>query len=186
MFKYNRDFSYPIEISKCRHKLITKELEQYGQISTYSYNLILKQINADIYDNIAKIKEWNSFSIKRVLYPNYAIGTFIPKKREMKDMISLGLNNNKIALDNYKQVLEGVDISDDSRNKYDIRVLVEQICNADIYTDNYDAYMSNLIARLATNYNTGDYYYNYIEEMEEKRKNVLTLKNMYGKKNNLK
>ena len=171
---------YPSEIMKDRKKLINTEVKEFGMLSMYSYNILLKQISADVYDSINKLKEWDSFRIKGSLYTHYTLGFFVPRKKDLRNMISLGLDNGKIAFDNYRRVLEGIDINDDSRCLDDIRILVEQTYNADIYTDNYDDYMSNLMARIATKYDDGDFNYNYLGEMNKRRDKVLSLEKEYS------
>ena len=95
-------------------------------------------------------------------------------------MILLGLDSGTIAFDNYKKVLEGLDITNDTRKLDDIKVLIEQLYNAEVYADNYDDYMNNLMARNLTKYLDGDYNYNYLVEMEERRDKVLSLEKEYS------
>ena len=172
-------FDYPLEIMKDRERLINKEISDKGEISTYNYNLLLKQISVDIYDSIDKLKGWNSFSIKGSLIFRKTLGIFIPKKRELGRMITIGLDRGVIALDNYKRVLEGLDIVNDTRSISDLKILIEQLYNAEVYTDNYDDYMNNLIARHLTNYLNGDYNYNYIKEMDDIRVRIIDLEKKY-------
>ena len=173
-------FNYPLEIMNDRKKFIDKEISENGEISTYSYNLLLKQIGVDIYDSINNLKEWNGFSIKASLYVRSTLGIFIPRKKELRKMILLGLDSGKIAFDNYKRVLEGIDITNDTRSLNDIKVLIEQLYNAEVYADNYDDYMNNLMARNLTKYLDGDYNYNYLIEMEDRRERVLELEKKYS------
>ena len=95
-------------------------------------------------------------------------------------MILLGLDSGKIAFDNYKRVLEGLDITNDTRSLSDLKILIEQLYNAEVYTDNYDDYMNNLMARNLTNYLKGDYNYNYLVEMKARRDKVLELEKNYS------
>ena len=171
--------NYPLEIMKDRKELIDKEISTNGNLSMNSYNLLLKQIGVDIYDSINNLKEWNSFTIKGSLYVRSTLGIFIPRKRELRKMILLGLDSGKVAFDNYKRVLEGLDITNDTRSLSDLKILIEQLYNAEVYTDNYDDYMNNLMVRNLTNYLEGDYNYNYLIEMEERRDKVLELEKKY-------
>ncbi len=171
--------NYPLEIMKDRKELIDKEISTNGNLSMNSYNLLLKQIGVDIYDSINNLKEWNSFTIKGSLYVRSTLGVFIPRKRELRKMILLGLDSGKVAFDNYKRVLEGLDITNDTRSLSDLKILIEQLYNAEVYTDNYDDYMNNLMVRNLTNYLEGDYNYNYLIEMEERRDKVLELEKKY-------
>lgn len=173
-------FDYPLEIMRDRMKFIDKETSKNGNLSINSYNLLLKQIGVDIYDSINNLKEWNSFTIKGSLYVRKTLGIFIPRKKELRRMISLGLDSGEIAFDNYKRVLEGLDITNDTRSLSDLKILIEQLYNAEVYTDNYDDYMNNLMARNLTNYLEGDYNYNYLVEMEERRDKVLELEKKYS------
>ena len=172
-------FDYSFRIYKDRIKFINEEKRLGDSISSSSYNFLLRAINDDIYDSINKLKEWNSFSIRKTLYINYVISCFTLKEKELKNLVSLGLDNKKIALDNYKRVFEGIDITYDYRCFNNIKTLIEQLYNAEVYTSNYEDYMQNLIARLVTNNSLGDYNYNYIEEMEERREKVLSLEKDY-------
>ncbi len=171
--------NYPLEIMKDRKELIDKEISTNGNLSMNSYNLLLKQIGVDIYDSINNLKEWNRFTIKGSLYVRSTLGIFIPRKRELRKMILLGLDSGKVAFDNYKRVLEGLDITNDTRSLSDLKILIEQLYNAEVYTDNYDDYMNNLMVRNLTNYLEGDYNYNYLIEMEERRDKVLELEKKY-------
>ena len=171
---------YPLKIKEDRERLIDKEISKNGEISTYSYNLLLKQMGVDIYDSINNLKEWNGFSIKGSLYLRSTLGIFIPRKKELRKMILLGLDSGTIAFDNYKKVLEGLDITNDTRKLDDIKVLIEQLYNAEVYADNYDDYMNNLMARNLTKYLDGDYNYNYLVEMDERREKVLELEKKYS------
>ena len=173
-------FDYPLEIMRDRMKFIDKETSENGDLSINSYNLLLKQIGVDIYDSINNLKEWNSFTIKGSLYVRKTLGIFIPRKKELRRMISLGLDSGKVAFDNYKRVLEGLDITNDTRSLSDLKILIEQLYNAEVYTDNYDDYMNNLMARNLTNYLEGDYNYNYLVEMETRRDEVLELEKKYS------
>lgn len=173
-------FDYPLEIMKDRKKAINNEISKKGALSVNSYNLLLKQIGVDIYDSINNLKEWNSFTIKGSLYVRSTLGIFISRKRELRKMISLGLDSGKIAFDNYKKVLEGLDITNDTRKLDDIKVLIEQLYNAEVYADNYDDYMNNLMARNLTKYLDGDYNYNYLIEMKKRREKVLSLEKKYS------
>ena len=175
----NEKFDYSLEIMKDRKNFIDKETSKNGNLSINSYNLLLKQIGVDIYDSINNLKEWNSFTIKGSLYVRSTLGIFIPRKRELRKMILLGLDSGKVAFDNYKRVLEGLDITNDTRSLSDLKILIEQLYNAEVYTDNYDDYMNNLMARNLTNYLEGDYNYNYLVEMEERRDKVLELEKKY-------
>ena len=172
--------NYPLEIMKDRKELIDKEISTNGNLSMNSYNLLLKQIGVDIYDSINNLKEWNSFTIKVSLYVRSTLGIFIPRKRELRKMILLGLDSGKVAFDNYKRVLEGLDITNDTRSLSDLNILIDQLYNAEVYTDNYDDYMNNLMARNLTNYLEGDYNYNYLVEMETRRDEVLELEKKYS------
>ena len=172
--------NYPLEIMKDRKELIDKEISTNGNLSMNSYNLLLKQIGVDIYDSINNLKEWNRFTIKGSLYVRSTLGIFIPRKRELRKMILLGLDSGKVAFDNYKRVLEGLDITNDTRSLSDLKILIEQLYNAEVYTDNYDDYMNNLMVRNLTNYLEGDYNYNYLVEMEERRDKVLELEKKYS------
>ena len=172
--------NYPLEIMKDRKELIDKEISTNGNLSVNNYNILLKQIGVDIYDSINNLKEWNSFTIKGSLYVRSTLGVFIPRKRELRNMILLGLDSGKVAFDNYKIVLEGLDITNDTRSLSDLKILIEQLYNAEVYTDNYDDYMNNLMARNLTNYLEGDYNYNYLVEMEERRDEVLELEKKYS------
>ena len=172
--------NYPLEIMKDRKELIDKEISTNGNLSVNNYNILLKQIGVDIYDSINNLKEWNSFTIKGSLYVRSTLGVFIPRKRELRNMILLGLDSGKVAFDNYKIVLEGLDITNDTRSLSDLKILIEQLYNAEVYTDNYDDYMNNLMARNLTNYLEGDYNYNYLVEMEERRDKVLSLEKEYS------
>ena len=174
--------NYPLEIMKDRKELIDKEISTNGNLSMNSYNLLLKQIGVDIYDSINNLKEWNSFTIKGSLYVRSTLGVFIPRKRELRNMILLGLDSGKVAFDNYKIVLEGLDITNDTRSLSDLKILIEQLYNAEVYTDNYDDYMNNLMARNLTKYLDGDYNYNYLVEMDERRERVLELEKKYSLK----
>ena len=176
----NEKFDYSLEIMKDRKNFIDKETSKNGNLSINSYNLLLKQIGVDIYDSINNLKEWNSFTIKGSLYVRSTLGVFIPRKRELRKMILLGLDSGKVAFDNYKRVLEGLDITNDTRSLSDLKILIEQLYNAEVYTDNYDDYMNNLMARNLTNYLEGDYNYNYLVEMEERRDEVLELEKKYS------
>lgn len=173
-------FDYPFEIMKDRKKFIDKESSKNGNLSINSYNLLLKQIGVDIYDSINNLKEWNRFTIKGSLYVRSTLGIFIPRKRELRKMILLGLDSGKVAFDNYKKVLEGLDITNDTRSLNDLKILIEQLYNVEVYTDNYDDYMNNLMARNLTNYLEGDYNYNYLVEMETRRDEVLELEKKYS------
>lgn len=173
-------FDYPFEIMKDRKEVINKEISDKGELSINSYNLLLKQIGVDIYDSINNLKEWNSFTIKGSLYARSALGIFIPRKKELRRMISLGLDSGKVAFDNYKRVLEGLDITNDTRSLSDLNILIDQLYNAEVYTDNYDDYMNNLMARNLTNYLEGDYNYSYLVEMKERREKVLELEKKYS------
>lgn len=173
-------FNYPLEMMKDRKKFIDKEASMNGNLSIHNYNLLLKQIGVDIYDSINNLKEWNTFTIKGSLYVRSTLGIFIPRKRELRKMILLGLDSGKIAFDNYKRVLEGLDITNDTRSLSDLKILIEQLYNAEVYTDNYDDYMNNLMARNLTNYLDGDYNYNYLAEMEDRRYRVLELEKKYS------
>ena len=175
----NEKFDYSLEIMKDRKNFIDKETSKNGNLSINSYNLLLKQIGVDIYDSINNLKEWNSFTIKGSLYVRSTLGIFIPRKRELRKMILLGLDSGKVAFDNYKRVLEGLDITNDTRSLSDLKILIEQLYNAEVYTDNYDDYMNNLMVRNLTNYLEGDYNYNYLIEMEERRDKVLELEKKY-------
>ncbi len=168
-------FNYPLEMMKDRKKILDN-----GNLSIHSYNILLKQIGVDIYDSINNLKEWNSFTIKGSLYVRSALGIFIPRKRGLRKMILLGLDSGKIAFDNYKRVLEGLDITNDTRSLSDLKILIEQLYNAEVYTDNYDDYMNNLVARNLTNYLKGDYNYNYLVEMKARRDKVLELEKNYS------
>ena len=95
-------------------------------------------------------------------------------------MILLGLDSGKVVFDNYKRVLEGLDITNDTKDISDLKILIEQLYNAEVYTDNYDDYMNNLMARNLTNYLEGDYNYNYLVEMEARRDKVLELEKKYS------
>ena len=172
-------FNYPLEIMKDRKKFIDKEISINGNLSVNNYNILLKQIGVDIYDSINNLKEWNRFTIKGSLYVRSTLGIFIPRKRELRKMILLGLDSGKVAFDNYKRVLEGLDITNDTRSLSDLKILIEQLYNAEVYTDNYDDYMNNLMVRNLTNYLEGDYNYNYLIEMEERRDKVLELEKKY-------
>ena len=174
--------NYPLEIMEDRKELIDKEISTNGNLSMNSYNLLLKQIGVDIYDSINNLKEWNSFTIKGSLYVRSTLGVFIPRKRELRKMILLGLDSGKVAFDNYKRVLEGLDITNDTRSLSDLKILIEQLYNAEVYTDNYDDYMNNLMARNLTKYLDGDYNYNYLVEMDERRDKVLSLEKKYSLK----
>ena len=180
MFISKEKFDYPLEIMKDRKKFIDREVRKNGELSIHSYNLLLKQIGVDVYDSMNNLKEWNSFTIKGSLYVRKTLGIFIPRKRELGKMISLGLDSGKIAFDNYKRVLEGLDITNDTRRLKDIKVLIEQLYNAEVYADNYDDYMNNLMARNLTKYLDGDYNYNYLIEMEDRRERVLELEKKYS------
>ena len=114
-------FNYPLEMMKDRKKILDN-----GNLSIHSYNILLKQIGVDIYDSINNLKEWNSFTIKGSLYVRSALGIFIPRKRGLRKMILLGLDSGKIAFDNYKRVLEGLDITNDTRSLSDLKILIEQ------------------------------------------------------------
>lgn len=172
--------NYPLEIMKDRKKFIDKEISINGNLSVNNYNILLKQIGVDIYDSINNLKEWNRFTIKGSLYVRSTLGIFIPRKRELRKMILLGLDSGKVAFDNYKRVLEGLDITNDTRSLSDLKILIEQLYNAEVYTDNYDDYMNNLMVRNLTNYLEGDYNYNYLIEMEERRDKVLELEKKYS------
>ena len=172
-------FDYPLEMMKDRKKNIDKEVSKEGKLSIDSYNLLLKQIGVDVYDSINNLKEWNGFSIKGSLYLRSTLGIFVPRKKGLRKMILLGLDSGKIAFDNYKKVLEGLDITNDTRKLDDIEVLIEQLYNAEVYADNYDDYMNNLMARNLTKYLDGDYNYNYLIEMEDRRERVLELEKKY-------
>ena len=174
--------NYPLEIMKDRKELIDKEISTNGNLSVNNYNILLKQIGVDIYDSINNLKEWNSFTIKGSLYVRSTLGVFIPRKRELRKMILLGLDSGKVAFDNYKRVLEGLDITNDTRSLSDLKILIEQLYNAEVYTDNYDDYMNNLMARNLTKYLDGDYNYNYLVEMDERRDKVLSLEKKYSLK----
>ena len=174
--------NYPLEIMKDRKELIDKEISTNGNLSVNNYNILLKQIGVDIYDSINNLKEWNSFTIKGSLYVRSTLGVFIPRKRELRNMILLGLDSGKVAFDNYKIVLEGLDITNDTRSLSDLKILIEQLYNAEVYTDNYDDYMNNLMARNLTKYLDGDYNYNYLVEMDERRERVLELEKKYSLK----
>ena len=180
MINGKEKFDYPLEIMKDRKKFIDKETSKNGNLSINSYNLLLKQIGVDIYDSINNLKEWNSFTIKGSLYVRSTLGIFIPRKKELRKMILLGLDSGTIAFDNYKKVLEGLDITNDTRKLDDIKVLIEQLYNAEVYADNYDDYMNNLMARNLTKYLDGDYNYNYLVEMDERREKVLELEKKYS------
>ena len=180
MINGKEKFDYPLEIMKDRKKFIDKETSKDGNLSINSYNLLLKQIGVDIYDSINNLKEWNSFTIKGSLYVRSTLGIFIPRKKELRKMILLGLDSGTIAIDNYKKVLEGLDITNDTRKLDDIKVLIEQLYNAEVYADNYDDYMNNLMARNLTKYLDGDYNYNYLVEMDERRERVLELEKKYS------
>ena len=109
-------FNYPLEIMKDRKKFIDKEISTNGNLSVNNYNILLKQIGVDIYDSINNLKEWNSFTIKGSLYVRGTLGIFIPRKRELRKMILLGLDSGKVVFDNYKRVLEGLDITNDTKD----------------------------------------------------------------------
>ena len=87
---------------------------------------LIKQIGVDIYDSINNLKEWNRFTIKGSLYVRSTLGIFIPRKKELRKMILLGLDSGKIAFDNYKKVLEGLDITNDT--KYDDVIKISIYC----------------------------------------------------------
>ena len=173
-------FYYPLEIMRYRKNFIDKETSKNGELSINSYNLLLKQIGVDIYDSINNLKEWNRFTIKGSLYVRSTLSIFIPRKKELRKMMLLGIDSGKIAFDNYKRVLEGLDITNDTRSLSDLKILIEQLYNAEVYTDNYDDYMNNLMARNLTNYLEGDYNYNYLVEMETRRDEVLELEKKYS------
>ena len=173
-------FNYPLEIMKDRKKFIDKEISTNGNLSVNNYNILLKQIGVDIYDSINNLKECNSFSIIGSLYVMGTLGIFIPRKRELRKMILLGLDSGKVVFDNYKRVLEGLDITNDTKDISDLKILIEQLYNAEVYTDNYDDYMYNIMARNLTNYLEGDYNYNYLVEMEARRDKVLELEKKYS------
>ena len=175
-------FYYPLEIMRYRKNFIDKETSKNGELSINSYNLLLKQIGVDIYDSINNLKEWNRFAIKGSLYVRSTLSIFIPRKKELRKMMLLGIDSGKIAFDNYKRVLEGLDITNDTRSLSDLKILIEQLYNAEVYTDNYDDYMNNLMARNLTNYLEGDYNYNYLVEMETRRDEVLELEKKYSLK----
>lgn len=171
---------YPLKIKEDRERLIDKEISENGEISTYSYNLLLKQIGVDIYDSINNLKEWNGFSIKGSLLAYSSLGIFIPRYNNFRNLIKKGFASEDLAFDNYKKVLEGLDITNDTRKLDDIKVLIEQLYNAEVYADNYDDYMNNLMARNLTKYLDGDYNYNYLVEMDERREKVLELEKKYS------
>ena len=165
---------------KASNKFNDIEISNTFNLSLNNYNILLKQIGVDIYDSINNLKEWNSFTIKGSLYVRGTLGIFIPRKRELRKMIFLGLDSGKVVFDNYKRVLEGLDITNDTKDISDLKILIEQLYNAEVYTDNYDDYMNNLMARNLTNYLEGDYNYNYLVEMEARRDKVLELEKKYS------
>ncbi len=170
---------YPLKIKEDRERLIDKEISENGEISTYSYNLLLKQMGVDIYDSINNLKEWNGFSIKGSLYLRSTLGIFIPRKKELRKMILLGLGSGKIAFDNYKRVLEGLDIANDTRSLNDIKVLIEQLYNSERFTSNYGYYMGDLKRIMLTKNFDRPYNENFVEEMQKRREKVLLLEKKY-------
>lgn len=171
---------YPLKIKEDRERLIDKEISENGEISTYSYNLLLKQMGVDIYDSINNLKEWNGFSIKGSLYLRSTLGIFIPRKKELRKMILLGLGSGKIAFDNYKRVLEGLDIANDTRSLNDIKVLIKQLYNAERYTSNYGYYMGDLKRIMLTKNFDSPYNETFVEEMKKRREKVLLLEKKYS------
>ena len=172
-------FDYPLEIMKDRKKAINNEISKKGALSVNSYNLLLKQIGVDIYYSINNLKEWNSFTIKGSLYVRGTLGIFIPRKKELRKMILLGLDSGKIAFDNYKRVLEGLDIANDTRSLNDIKVLIQQLYNSERFTSNYDYYMGDLKRIMLTKNFDGTYNENFVEEMQKRREKVLLLEKKY-------
>lgn len=173
-------FDYPLEIMKDRKKFIDKEVSKEGKLSIDSYNLLLKQIGVDIYDSINNLKEWNGFSIKGSLYVRSTLGIFIPRKKELRKMILLGLDSGKIAFDNYKKVLEGIDITNDTRSINDVKVLIKQLYNAERYTSNYGYYMGDLKRIMLTKNFDSPYNETFVEEMKKRREKVLSLEKKYS------
>ena len=171
---------YPLKIKEDRERLIDKEISENGEISTYSYNLLLKQMGVDIYDSINNLKEWNGFSIKGSLYLRSTLGIFIPRKKELRKMILLGLGSGKIAFDNYKRVLEGLDIANDTRSINDVKVLIKQLYNAERYTSNYGYYMGDLKRIMLTKNFDSPYNETFVEEMKKRREKVLLLEKKYS------
>ena len=177
--KNKRDFYYPLEMKIYRESLIKEKLNNEGKLSNQDYDYLLRGISMDVYDSIDNLKEWHSFSIKGTFCAYASLGVFIPRYRNIRDLIKKGFESETLAFDNYRKVLNGLDVANNTRSLNDIKVLIEQLYNAEVYADNYDDYMNNLMARNLTKYLDGDYNYNYLIEMKDRRERVLELEKKY-------
>ena len=171
---------YPLKIKEDRERLIDKEISENGEISTYSYNLLLKQIGVDIYDSINNLKEWNVFSIKGSLLAYSSLGIFIPRYNNFRNLIKKGFESEDLAFDNYKRVLTGLEIANDTRSINDVKVLIRQLYNAERYTSNYGYYMGDLKRIMLTKNFDSPYNETFVEEMKKRREKVLLLEKKYS------
>ena len=178
--KNRKDFYYPLEMKIYREKLIEEKIAYEGSFSYIDYDYLLRGISVDVYEGIDGLKYWHSFSIKGSLLAYSSLGIFIPRYNNFRNLIKKGFESEDLALDNYKRVLTGLEIANDTRSINDVKVLIKQLYNAERYTSNYSYYMGDLKRIMLTKNFDSPYNETFVEEMKKRREKVLSLDKKYS------
>lgn len=178
--KNKRNFYYPLEMKMYRESLIKEKLNNEGKLSNQDYDYLLRGISMDVYDSIDNLKEWHSFSIKGTFCAYASLGVFISRYRNIRELIKKGFESDTLAFDNYRKVLNGLDIANDTRSLNDIRVLIQQLYNSERFTSNYGYYMGDLKRIMLTKNFDSPYNETFVEEMKKRREKVLLLEKKYS------
>ena len=97
-----------------------------------------------------------------------------------RNLIKKGFESEDLALDNYKRVLTGLEIANDTRSINDVKILIRQLYNAERYTSNYGYYMGDLKRIMLTKNFDSPCNETFVEEMKKRREKVLSLEKKYS------
>lgn len=185
MFDFNidkskKDFYYPLEIKIYREILIKEKVNEKGKLSSKDYERLLFGISIDVYDGIDNLKEWHTFSFKGSLYAYSSLGIFIPRFKKIRNLTKNGFQSERLVVDNYKKVLTGIEITNDTRSLNDVKILIQQLYNAEKYSSNYSKYMSDLKRIITTKSFNDTCNEDLVLEMQKRRDKVLSLEKSYS------
>lgn len=178
---FDKEFNTIEKLYTMREEFIKTLQHDITKMPVNMEDYLLRNINADIYDSMNELSYWTSNRFKSFLNFNLLLSQVTFNRRKLKTPILVGKKCLKISLDNYDEVLEGVDITYRFFSLNNIDTLNNQLYNAQIYSSNYILYMENLKARIMAKHYNSSYDGNYLENMKRSREKVLMLSKQYTK-----
>ena len=97
-----------------------------------------------------------------------------------RNLTKNGFQSERLAVDNYKKVLTGIEITNDTRSLNDVKILIQQLYNAEKYSSNYSKYMSDLKRIITTKSFNDTCNEDLVLEMQKRRDKVLSLEKSYS------